>query len=242
MSGLLVALLCGGHVLLEGVPGIAKTLLVRTLAACARPRHPAGAVHPGPDARRHHRLDGLSTPQAGEFELPRGPGLHQPPARRRDQPDAAQDPVRAARGDGGAARSRSTGSPAPLPGAVPGGRDPEPGRVRGHLPAARGPARPLPAQGRAADPGPHARSSRSSSGTRPASTPATSGRGRDRGRGPGRHRRRPGRASRPSRSRRRSSATSSTSRAPPGSRPPSASASARAARPRCCGPPAPGPG
>ena len=32
MSGLLVALLCGGHVLLEGVPGVAKTLLVRTLA------------------------------------------------------------------------------------------------------------------------------------------------------------------------------------------------------------------
>lgn len=29
---LLMALLCGGHVLLEGVPGLAKTLLVRTLA------------------------------------------------------------------------------------------------------------------------------------------------------------------------------------------------------------------
>lgn len=33
VSGLLVALLCGGHVLLEGVPGTAKTLLARTLAA-----------------------------------------------------------------------------------------------------------------------------------------------------------------------------------------------------------------
>ena len=32
VSGLLVALLCGGHVLMEGVPGTAKTLLVRTLA------------------------------------------------------------------------------------------------------------------------------------------------------------------------------------------------------------------
>ena len=31
VSGLLVALLCGGHVLMEGVPGVAKTLLVRTL-------------------------------------------------------------------------------------------------------------------------------------------------------------------------------------------------------------------
>jgi len=33
VSGLLVALLCSGHVLMEGVPGVAKTLLVRSLAA-----------------------------------------------------------------------------------------------------------------------------------------------------------------------------------------------------------------
>ncbi len=33
MTGLVIALLCQGHVLLEGVPGVAKTLLVRTLAA-----------------------------------------------------------------------------------------------------------------------------------------------------------------------------------------------------------------
>ncbi len=32
VSGLLVALLCRGHVLMEGVPGVAKTLLVRSLA------------------------------------------------------------------------------------------------------------------------------------------------------------------------------------------------------------------
>ncbi|HSA49353.1 MAG TPA: MoxR family ATPase [Yinghuangia sp.] len=32
VSGLVIALLCRGHVLLEGVPGVAKTLLVRTLA------------------------------------------------------------------------------------------------------------------------------------------------------------------------------------------------------------------
>jgi MoxR-like ATPase len=33
VSGLVIALLCRGHVLLEGVPGVAKTLLVRTMAA-----------------------------------------------------------------------------------------------------------------------------------------------------------------------------------------------------------------
>jgi MoxR-like ATPase len=33
VSGMVIALLCQGHVLLEGVPGVAKTLLVRALAA-----------------------------------------------------------------------------------------------------------------------------------------------------------------------------------------------------------------
>ena len=33
VTGLVIALLCHGHVLLEGVPGVAKTLLVRSLAA-----------------------------------------------------------------------------------------------------------------------------------------------------------------------------------------------------------------
>ena len=32
LSGLVSALLVGGHVLVEGVPGVAKTLLVKTLA------------------------------------------------------------------------------------------------------------------------------------------------------------------------------------------------------------------
>ncbi|HEY1487554.1 MAG TPA: MoxR family ATPase, partial [Micromonosporaceae bacterium] len=32
VSGMVVALLCGGHVLLEGVPGVAKTLMVRAFA------------------------------------------------------------------------------------------------------------------------------------------------------------------------------------------------------------------
>jgi MoxR-like ATPase len=33
ITGLLIALICQGHVLLEGVPGVAKTLLVRAIAA-----------------------------------------------------------------------------------------------------------------------------------------------------------------------------------------------------------------
>ena len=33
VAGILIALLCRGHILLEGVPGVAKTLLVRSIAA-----------------------------------------------------------------------------------------------------------------------------------------------------------------------------------------------------------------
>lgn len=33
ISGLVIALLCRGHVLLEGVPGVAKTLIVRAMSA-----------------------------------------------------------------------------------------------------------------------------------------------------------------------------------------------------------------
>ena len=36
VTGLLIALLAGGHVLLEGVPGVAKTLLVRSLSRALR--------------------------------------------------------------------------------------------------------------------------------------------------------------------------------------------------------------
>ena len=58
---------------MEGVPGVAKTLLVRTLAGGARVGHQAGAVHPRPDARRHHRLDGRSTARPGELTFREGP-------------------------------------------------------------------------------------------------------------------------------------------------------------------------
>lgn len=33
ISGLVIALLCRGHVLLEGVPGVAKTLMIRAMSA-----------------------------------------------------------------------------------------------------------------------------------------------------------------------------------------------------------------
>jgi MoxR-like ATPase len=71
---LLIGLLAGGHCLLEGVPGLGKTLLVRSLggAGAGVPAHP---VHPGPDA-----LDILGTEILEEdhgtgrvFKFQRGP-------------------------------------------------------------------------------------------------------------------------------------------------------------------------
>ena len=67
----------------------------------ARPRLQAGAVHARPDAVRRHRSGHLRA-NDGSFRFREGPGVHQPAARRRDQPHAAEDPGRAARGDGGA--------------------------------------------------------------------------------------------------------------------------------------------
>lgn len=66
VSGLLVALLCAGHVLMEGVPGVAKTLLVRSLAASldveTRRSRRQGAREPGRPTlardRRPRRPDG----------------------------------------------------------------------------------------------------------------------------------------------------------------------------------------
>ena len=47
---LLIALFAGGHILLEGPPGIAKTLLAQTFAALPGARIRPHPVHARPDA------------------------------------------------------------------------------------------------------------------------------------------------------------------------------------------------
>ena len=83
---------------------------------------------------------------AGQLHLPAGPDLRRPGAGRRDQPRAGQDPGGAARGDAGAAGHRGR-HVARAARELHGVRHPEPDRVRGHLPAARGGAGPVPGQG-----------------------------------------------------------------------------------------------
>ncbi len=55
---LLIALFCRGHALLVGVPGLAKTLLISTLAKTLGLELQPHSVHAGPDAVGHHRHRG----------------------------------------------------------------------------------------------------------------------------------------------------------------------------------------
>ncbi|MGI9823164.1 AAA family ATPase [Agromyces sp. Marseille-Q5079] len=72
VTGLIIALLAGGHVLLEGVPGVAKTLLVRTLS---RTLHlETRRLQFTPDLMPGDVTGSLSfDPRTGEFAFREGP-------------------------------------------------------------------------------------------------------------------------------------------------------------------------
>src|SRR5215217_8274387 len=72
VTGLIIALLTGGHVLLEGVPGVAKTLLVRTLSHALR--LDTKRVQFTPDLMPGDVTGSMIyDPKAGEFEFRAGP-------------------------------------------------------------------------------------------------------------------------------------------------------------------------
>ena len=144
-------LAAGGHVLLEGAPGLGKTLLVRTLSQCLDLRFsriqftpdlmPSDVVGTNVlvmDAAQ--RAAGLDVPGAARAHL------RADRAGRRDQPRDAEDAERAARGDGGA-RGDHRGAAPRARGAVLRPRDGEPDRDGGHVSAAGGAARSVPPQG-----------------------------------------------------------------------------------------------
>jgi MoxR-like ATPase len=72
VTGLMIALLAGGHVLLEGVPGVAKTLLVRTLSHTLK--LDTKRVQFTPDLMPGDVTGSLVLdPKAGDFEFRPGP-------------------------------------------------------------------------------------------------------------------------------------------------------------------------
>jgi pSer/pThr/pTyr-binding forkhead associated (FHA) protein len=73
---LIIALFCRGHGLIVGVPGLAKTLLVRARSPASRPGVQAHPVHAGPHAVGHHGHGGdRGGPSTRErfFKFLRGP-------------------------------------------------------------------------------------------------------------------------------------------------------------------------
>ena len=101
LERLIVALLARGHILVEGVPGLAKTMAIKTLAEAIGGEFKRIQFTPDLVPGRPRRHAHLQPEDRRVQDLAR-PGLHEPAARRRDQPRAGQGPERAARGDAGA--------------------------------------------------------------------------------------------------------------------------------------------
>ena len=144
LERLLVALLAGGHVLLEGVPGLAKTLTVKTLAdvlggSFRRVQFTPDLVPSDLVGTRIYR------PDTGRFDTELGPVFGN--FLLADEINRAPAKVQSALLEVMQERQVTiAGETLPAPAAVPRDGDAEPDRVRGHVPAARGAGRPLPVQ------------------------------------------------------------------------------------------------
>lgn len=87
---ILTAVLARGHVLIEDLPGLGKTLIARSFAAALGLDFTR--VQFTPDLLPADLLGStIYDMQSGRFRIPGRAYFHQPVARRRDQPDAAED-------------------------------------------------------------------------------------------------------------------------------------------------------
>ena len=142
---LLVALLAGGHVLLEGVPGTAKTLMAKTLAQLVRAEFKR--VQFTPDLMPSDVV-GTQVYEmgSGQFRLRQGPIFTQ--VLLGDEINRAPAKTQSALLEAMEERQVTIeGQRLPLPAPFFVVATQNPVDFRGHLPAARGPARPLPLQG-----------------------------------------------------------------------------------------------
>ena len=103
VHGVLTCLFVGGHCLLEGVPGLGKTLLVRTLADALDLDF--SRIQFTPDLMPADILGTnmvVETPERKTaLRIPEGPDLHPDLSGRRNQPRHAQDAIRHAGNDAG---------------------------------------------------------------------------------------------------------------------------------------------
>ena len=233
VTGLVIALLCRGPRAAGGRARGGEDAAGPHPRRRARPGHQAGAVHPRPDARRRHRLADLRRRAPPRSQFREGPVFtnllladeinRTPPKTQSALLEVMEERQVSVEG----ARPAAAGP-------VHGRRHPEPDRVRGHLPAARGAAGPVPAQAdrAAAQPG---RGARRAARPPPGFDPRDLARGRRTAGGRrGRPGRRPRRRSQPGAGgRRRCSATSWTCAGPPGPPRRWSWAPRPGARPRC---------
>ena len=137
-----LCLVSEGHLIIEDFPGVGKTMLAKALARSLDCSLLAPPVHARPAAVRRHRRERLR-PAHERVRVPARArcsptccsSTRSTAPRRRRSPRCSSACRRT--------RSRSTATTYELAAAVHGHRDAEPDRVRGHVPAARGAARPL---------------------------------------------------------------------------------------------------
>ena len=141
LRDVLVALLAEGHVLIEDYPGVGKTALARALARsidaeyarvqCTADLLPADVVGTNVYNQRENRFEFRPGPVFANVVLVDEVNRASPKTQSGLLECMQERHVTVDKHTHELARP------------VPGGGHPEPGRVRGHLPAARGPARPL---------------------------------------------------------------------------------------------------
>ena len=140
----LVAILCEGHILFEDLPGTGKSMLARAIAQSMNAT--SNRVQCTPDMLPGD-ITGSSIldQKQGTFEFRPGPIFTN--VLLSDEINRATPKTQSALLEAMAERRVSAdGITYDLPRPVPRARHPEPGRAGRHVPAARGPARPLPVQ------------------------------------------------------------------------------------------------
>ena len=145
LERVLVCLLAHGHLLIEGVPGLAKTLTIKTTAGVLGGTF--SRIQFTPDLVPSDLVGTRVYRRRGTFETELGPVFCN--FLLADEINRAPAKVQSALLEVMQEHQVTIGhDDVPGAGPVPRDGDAEPDRVRGHLPAAGGPGRPLHAQGR----------------------------------------------------------------------------------------------